>query len=315
MAKIGITCGDPSGVGPEIVARWLQTQTLLRPDEVILIGYDHWIRQNRPTSTGPAISVGDPDFVPVPGKPGLEGTRIAIEALKAAASGVESGAFDAVVTCPVSKKWMQDAKWYYPGQTEFFAERWGGEPTMAFVGEAMRVSLVTWHLPLEAVPGAVNAKALERTVRNSCCWLNHIGVDEPRIGVCGLNPHAGEGGLLGSEEYDRINPALKDLQPRYPGLSLCEPADTLFWRHLRGEFDLVIALYHDQGLAPLKTMDFERAVNLTLGLRHIRTSPDHGTGHAIAGKGVASPESFSRAVEQANKLAGVNFFGEPQSPA
>jgi 4-hydroxythreonine-4-phosphate dehydrogenase len=128
------------------------------------------------------------------------------------------------------------------------------------------------------------------------------GVVAPRIGVCGLNPHAGEGGLLGAEEREIIDPVLDGLRAEFPGLSRCEPGDTLFARALRGEFDVVIALYHDQGLAPLKTVDFDEAVNVTLGLPHVRTSPDHGTAFGIAGRGVASARSFSNAVTVAQRL-------------
>jgi 4-hydroxythreonine-4-phosphate dehydrogenase len=124
----------------------------------------------------------------------------------------------------------------------------------------------------------------------------------PRIGVCGLNPHAGEGGILGREEIELINPTLEKLRADFPGLSLCEPGDTLFARQLRGEFDVVVALYHDQGLAPLKVIDFDEAVNVTLGLPHVRTSPDHGTAFGIAGKGSARATSFTNAVNVARRF-------------
>ncbi len=303
MPKIAITCGDPSGVGPEIVSSWLKHQSVLPADDVVLIGYDHWIRQNRPSSRAEVIPVGDPDFVPRPGDPTPEGAGIAAQALEAAAQAAESGQVDAVVTCPVSKKWMQEAGFYYPGQTEFFAERWAGEPTMAFAGDRMRVALVTWHIPFREVPQYINLPELERTIRHTATFLGKLGLRQPRIGVCGLNPHAGEEGILGSEEYDVINPALNSLRPEFPGLSTCQPADTVFFRHLNGEFDVVVALYHDQGLGPLKTVDFETAVNLTLGLRHVRTSPDHGTAFDLAGKGKAQTTSFARAVDYAVLLA------------
>lgn len=307
MPKIGITCGEPAGVGPQVVARWLETQTLLNPEEIVLIGYDHWIRQNRPTSHGLAFSVGDPEFVPVPGEPSKASARIAMSALEEGAAAVQRGDVEALVTCPISKKMIQSVGFTHPGQTEFFAEQWGGDPTMAFAGERLKVSLVTWHIPLRDVPDAINAQLLERTVRNSHRWLNHLGVSSPRMAVCGLNPHAGEGGVLGTEEYDQINPLLKDLQPSYPGLTLCEPGDTVFWRQLQGEFDLVIALYHDQGLGPLKTLEFDQAVNISLGLPFIRTSPDHGTAFDAARKGPVEIRSFSNAVAWAVRLAGMDF--------
>jgi 4-hydroxythreonine-4-phosphate dehydrogenase len=140
-------------------------------------------------------------------------------------------------------------------------------------------------------------------VRAADALARALGVAAPRLGVCGFNPHAGEGGLLGDEEQSLINPILTKLRAVHPGLTLCEPADTLFARQLRGEFDVVIALYHDQGLAPLKAVDFDEAVNVTLGLPFVRTSPDHGTAYRIAGRGRANPRSFANAVTLARRLA------------
>jgi 4-hydroxythreonine-4-phosphate dehydrogenase len=135
------------------------------------------------------------------------------------------------------------------------------------------------------------------------------GISSPRIGVCGLNPHAGEGGLIGYEERDFLDPALDHLRAEFPGVSKCEPGDTLFARALRGEFDVIVALYHDQGLAPLKVIDFDEAVNVSLGLPHVRTSPDHGTAFGIAGRGVARPRSFANAVKVARRLIAARAAG------
>jgi len=143
---------------------------------------------------------------------------------------------------------------------------------------------------------------LHRTVAAAATLARAEGIAAPRIGVCGLNPHAGEGGLLGYEEKDLLDPALGHLRAEFPGLSACQPGDTLFARALRGEFDVVVALYHDQGLAPLKVIDFDEAVNVTLGLPFVRTSPDHGTAFGIAGQGKASPRSFANAVTVARRL-------------
>jgi 4-hydroxythreonine-4-phosphate dehydrogenase len=157
-------------------------------------------------------------------------------------------------------------------------------------------------VPLREVPAFLTAGNFARVVRAAAELTRAEGIAVPRLGVCGLNPHAGEGGLLGDEEQHIIDPILRGLQVAFPGLSLCQPADTLFARQLRGEFDAVIALFHDQGLAPLKTVDFDEAVNVTLGLHHVRTSPDHGTAFAIAGRGVASSRSFGNAVVVARRL-------------
>jgi 4-hydroxythreonine-4-phosphate dehydrogenase len=161
-------------------------------------------------------------------------------------------------------------------------------------------------VPLDQVSKLLGPHLLRRTVAAAA---ELVVADDPgrgsrpvRIGVCGLNPHAGEAGLLGREEMELIDPALAKIRADFPGLSRCEPGDTLFARQLRGEFDVVIALYHDQGLAPLKVVDFDEAVNITLGLPHVRTSPDHGTAFGIAGKGVARGTSFANAVAMARRL-------------
>jgi 4-hydroxythreonine-4-phosphate dehydrogenase len=173
---------------------------------------------------------------------------------------------------------------------------------MAFCGGKLRVVLATWHVPLYEVARLLGPHLLHRTVAAATTLARAEGIMAPRIGVCGLNPHAGEGGLLGYEEKDLLDPALDHLRAEFPGLSSCQPGDTLFARALRGEFDVVVALYHDQGLAPLKVIDFDEAVNVTLGLPFVRTSPDHGTAFGIAGQGKASPRSFANAVTVARRL-------------
>ena len=300
--RIAITCGDPAGVGPEIIANWVKRNPSAH-SEICLIGPNHWLRQHRASSAVDILPVGDPDFIINPGKPSKEGAIIAREALFAAAEGTQTQQFSAVVTGPTSKRWMQLAGFRFPGQTEFFANRWGGEPTMAFAGERLRVALMTWHIPIKEVSGYLSLPRLERTVNNLGNLLKKEGIDAPRIAVCGLNPHAGEGGLLGTEEYDMLDPWLNDLRPSFPGLSKCLPGDTVFWRQLQGEFDGVVAMYHDQALAPLKTIDFDKAVNITLGLPFVRTSPDHGTGFEIAGTGVAKETSLGNAIMLARQLA------------
>ena len=176
---------------------------------------------------------------------------------------------------------------------------------MAFCGGRLRVVLATWHVPLCEVPQLLGPQLLHRTVAAAQELARADGVAAPRIGVCGLNPHAGEGGLLGEEERDFINPALAKLRGEFPALSSCQPGDTLFARALRGEYDVVVALYHDQGLAPLKTVDFDESVNVTLGLPHVRTSPDHGTAFGIAGQGLARTTSFANAVKVARRLVAI----------
>ena len=300
--RIAITCGDPAGVGPEVIAQWVRTHPEHHCD-ICLIGPHHWLRQNRGSNAVEICPLGDPEFIIRPGEPSIEGAAIARDALYEAANGASAGKYSAVVTGPTSKEWMQQAGFFFPGQTEFFAKQWGGQPTMAFAGEKLRVSLVTWHYPLQEVPKSLSFPGVERAILNLKTLLQAEGISEPRIAVCGLNPHAGEGGILGNEEVSLIDPWLDDLRPTLPGLSKCLPGDTVFWRQLKGDFDGVVAMYHDQALAPLKTLDFDRAVNVTLGLPHVRTSPDHGTGFEIAGKGIASDTSFANAFSLAQLLS------------
>ncbi|MFA5057919.1 MAG: 4-hydroxythreonine-4-phosphate dehydrogenase PdxA [Opitutaceae bacterium] len=297
--RLAITCGDPAGVGPEIIAAWLAANPT-EGRQTAVIGPGRWL-ETLPAA-GEKIPVGLEEFEAQPGHPSGEGALVAWAALERAAAGCKTGEFDGVVSGPVNKAWLARIGYFFPGQTEFFAARWGGEPTMAFCGGRLRVALLSWHVPLREAPAFFTTAHLRRTVRAADELARAEGVASPRLGVCGFNPHAGEGGLLGDEEQRIINPILAGLRTAHPGLTLCEPADTLFARQLRGEFDVVIALYHDQGLAPLKAVDFDEAVNVTLGLPFVRTSPDHGTAFSIAGQGRASPRSFANAVAAARRL-------------
>ncbi len=295
---IAITCGDPSGIGPEVIRKWCYDHQEQRAG-VCVIGPSSWLAT---LPSGPSMAVGPSEWLVEPGKPTIEGAEMALEALREAAVGCKQGRYQAVVTGPVSKEWMDRIQWGFPGQTEFFADQWQGEPTMAFAGGRMRVVLATWHIPLMEVSAALDEACLTRAVERADWLVRKLGILSPRIAVCGLNPHAGEKGLLGSEEKERINPCLDRLRGKYPGLSEALPADTVFWRHLQGDFDAVVALYHDQGLGPLKTVDFEQSVNLTLGLPFIRTSPDHGTAFGLAGKNRASSVSLANAIALAFEL-------------
>ncbi|HTB62111.1 MAG TPA: 4-hydroxythreonine-4-phosphate dehydrogenase PdxA [Opitutales bacterium] len=293
---LALTCGDPAGVGPEIIAGWLRANPA-EAANVVPIGPRKWLETLGVAGKVVGQELGEP------GKPTVEGAAMALAALETAAIGCRAGEFSAVITGPVSKSWMQKAGFTFPGQTEFFAARWSGAPTMAFAGGKLRIVLATWHIPLMEVASALDEVCLMRAVTQADHLARKLGAKSPRIAVCGLNPHAGEDGILGTDERDRIDPWLDKLRARFPGLSRCEPGDTVFWRQLRGEFDVVVALYHDQGLAPLKTVDFDESVNITLGLPWVRTSPDHGTAFRIAGQGKASWKSFGNAVALARRLA------------
>lgn len=300
--KLAMTCGDPAGVGPEIIEGWLKAHPA-EAAEVAVIGAARWLQKL--DTDAEKIAVGDDAFEAELGKPSEAGARMAWTAMERAAMGCTGGEFAGVVTGPVSKEWLARVGYPFPGQTEFFADRWGGEPVMAFCGGKLRVVLATWHVPLHEVPRLLGPNLLRRTIAAAVELARADGLAEPRIGVCGLNPHAGENGLLGNEENVLLNPALDHLRTEFPGVSRCEPGDTLFARALRGEFDVVVAMYHDQGLAPLKLIDFDEAVNVTLGLPHVRTSPDHGTAFGIAGKGRARGTSFANAVTVARRLVAL----------
>jgi 4-hydroxythreonine-4-phosphate dehydrogenase len=300
--SLAFTCGDPAGVGPEVIAEWLRGVTDAEAERVEIHGPTRWLEQLPRAGRFAARPVGSGDFVATAGRPDDAGARVAAEALRNAAAAARDGRVEAVVTGPVAKSAMARVGWDFPGQTEFFAAEWGGDPVMAFCGGRLRVVLATWHIPLAAVPAALDEPTLARAARAAAelCAAEDLPA---RIAVCGLNPHAGEGGLLGADEQERIDPILDRLRRTHPGLSRTLPGDTVFWRHLNGEFDAVIALYHDQGLAPLKTLEFDLAVNVTLGLPWVRTSPDHGTGFDVAGRGLASAASFTNAVRVAERLA------------
>ncbi len=308
MNRVAVTCGDPAGIGPEILLSWARARPELA-GSVALVGHPSWLDAMTGIADFQGFPVGDPGFRATPGHPDVEGARLAWQCLENVARGCRDGTFGAAVTGPVSKTWLQRAGFPFPGQTEFFGDRWGGTPVMGFTGERLHLVLATWHLPLARVPQSLDKPCLERAVRAAVELSARRGIREPRIAVCGLNPHAGEHGLLGEEERTWIDPFLTGLRDEFSGLSAALPGDTVFWRALRGEFDVVVALYHDQGLAPLKAIEFETAVNVTLGLPWLRVSPDHGTAFELAGRGKAGSGSISRAIDFALR------FGQPAREA
>jgi len=309
---LAITCGDPAGIGPEVISGALRGAPE-RARDCVLLGPASWAAPLAAELGIDFEAVGPADFQIVAGQPSLEGAALALAALQSAARGCIDGRFRGVVSGPVSKHWLQQVGFQHPGQTEFFAEAWGGQPTMGFVGNELRVVLATWHIPLREVADALTADCLELAVRRAYDLAQSFGVQAPRIGVCGLNPHAGEGGILGHEERDVLDPVLDYLRDSMPGLSKCLPGDTVFFRQRRGDFDVVVAAYHDQGLAAVKTLEFDAAVNVTLGLPYVRTSPDHGTAFDIAGQGRADSGSFAAALSVALQLTDVKRCSEVRS--
>jgi 4-hydroxythreonine-4-phosphate dehydrogenase len=294
--KVGITCGDPAGIGPEIVKAALESSLLPQGVEYVVIGATDAF---------------------APGKPGLASAQHAIEALEESVALAKSGEIQAVVTGPVSKKWLHDAGFVFPGQTEFFADRCGVRDfAMCLTGGQITVALVTAHVPLVDVARILTPLEIVRVGQLLAAFLARRGVQRPRIAVAGLNPHAGEGGDLGSEEIDVIVPAVDSLRGALKTaveISGPHPADTLFHRVVQGEFDAVLCMYHDQGLIPLKLHAFHEGVNVTLGLPFPRTSPDHGTAFEIAGRNTARPASMIAAIRLAHELAAPSLAGVTSS--
>ncbi|MFL6542743.1 MAG: 4-hydroxythreonine-4-phosphate dehydrogenase PdxA, partial [Chthoniobacterales bacterium] len=269
-ARIGITLGDPAGIGPEIIEAALRSGRL-RDGEFIVIG-------DRSAAA--------------PGKPTRQSAQAAFDALEEAITRTRRDELDAVVTGPIHKARMYEIGFQFPGQTEFFAERCGVRNfAMCLTGGNLTVALVTTHISLAQVPQALRTDEIVRVGLLLRDFLICRGKNPPRIAVAGLNPHAGESGALGREEIEIIAPAverLSTLNPQCPThFSAPQSPDTVFHRAANGEFDAVLCMYHDQGLIPLKLHAFDSGVNVTLGLPFPRTSPDHGTAFDIAGKGIA----------------------------
>jgi 4-hydroxythreonine-4-phosphate dehydrogenase len=288
--RIGITLGDPAGIGPEIVRAALDSKRLPAAAEYKIVG------------NYPACPLGQPT---------LETARAAAAALEEAVTLARRGDLDAIVTGPIHKAAMYGAGFKFPGQTEFFAERCGIKNfAMLLTGGNITVALVTSHIPLREVSAALKTSEIVRVgllLRN---FLNTRSHGPARIAVAGLNPHAGESGKIGREEIEIIAPAVAQLN-QSPITSHHSPAifdgpippDTLFHHLANEQWDAALCMYHDQGLIPLKLHAFHGGVNVTLGLPFPRTSPDHGTAFAIAGKGIARPDSMIAAINLAAKLA------------
>ena len=283
MPEILITLGDPAGIGPEVVDAALASGKL--PE-----GFTFRILGDRTAGA--------------PGQPTLESAKSSLDALEESARLLRETDAAAVVTGPVWKEGLQANGFPFPGQTEFYADRLGAsEHGMLLTGPTLSVGLATIHHALAEVPRLLTQGAVVSIGRLLADFLRKKGIGAPRIAVCGLNPHAGENGAFGSEEKTTISPAIATLNAT--GLAAFtgpHVPDAIFRDAARGKYDAVLAMYHDQGLIPLKLLDFDEAVNVTLGLPKPRTSPDHGTAFAIAGKGVASPASMIAAIRLACEL-------------
>jgi 4-hydroxythreonine-4-phosphate dehydrogenase len=306
--RLALTGGDPAGIGPEVLLKALVDPG--RPDAELTVYAPASVLADRArrfglAPPGPSVRVVD---VPLegpyaPGESSATGGRAAAEAVLRAAEDAKAGAIDGLVTAPLNKESLRAAGYPWPGHTEMLAEAAGTpDVAMMFVGGGLRVVLLTIHRSLRSVPDAVTADEIGRIARLVRRDLVRYGVPRPRIALCGLNPHAGEGGLFGDEEQRVLIPAVAAL--RAEGLDLAGPfpADSLFVRAVRGEFDVVLAGYHDQGLIPVKLLAFGHAVNVTIGLPFVRTSVDHGTGFDIVQEGVADASSMVQAMALAADL-------------
>lgn len=322
---LALSLGDPGGIGPEIiVGAW---QRLKRDGpRFVVVGDADLIRQvggfvTRIDTPGQVDAVfahaipvlHQPVAAPVEvGVPDPAQAASVIGWIEAAVSLALSGAASGVVTCPIAKAPLYAAGFRFPGHTEFIAELtasipWAGArgPVMMLTAEDLRVCLVTIHVPLHEVPGLVTIDRVVQTARVADQAMRRdFGINRPRLALAGLNPHAGEAGTLGVEERDVLVPAVEHLRSEGIDISLPLPADTMFHAEARRRYDAAICLYHDQGLIPVKTLDFWGGVNATLGLPVIRTSPDHGVGFDIAGQGVARPDSLIAAIRLAADMAG-----------
>ena len=284
MPEILITLGDPAGIGPEVIDAALASGQLPT-------GFDFRVIGDRSAGT--------------PGKPTRESAQAALNALEESARLLRETDAAAVVTGPVSKEGLQAIGFLFPGQTEFFTHAYGlVESGMLLTGPTLTVGLATIHIGISEVPKYLTTESIVTIGKLTTDFLTKKGIASPKIAVCGLNPHAGENGAFGNEEKTVIVPAIVALNslgiatftgPHVP--------DAIFRDAAQGKYNAVIAMYHDQGLIPLKLLDFDEAVNVTLGLPKPRTSPDHGTAFAIAGKGIANPASMIAAIKLACELA------------
>ena len=314
---IALTCGEPAGIGPELA---LAARLVLNGEVPFF-----WIGDPRHLGPGRSFQIIDgPEqaaavpaaVLPVlahpfpkpatPGRPDPQNAQGVIDVIARAVDLIHQGKASSLCTAPIHKKALQDgAGFAYPGHTEYLAALGGNVPVVMMLASAsLRVVPVTIHIPLALVPTRLTPGLLEQSIRLTHAGLiRSFGIANPRLAVAGLNPHAGEGGAMGREEITLITPVLEKL--RAEGMQIAGPlsADTMFHARARAGYDCAICMYHDQALIPIKTLDFDGGVNVTLGLPFIRTSPDHGTAFDIAGQGIARPDSLMSALRLAADMA------------
>ena len=323
---LAMTMGDPAGIGPEIaLAAWRARKAGDPPFFVLAspallsaaakrAGFEAAIIETEPDWVAGVVDKGLP-VVPLehqveaePGRPDARNAAATIESIARAVQAVRDGAARAVVTNPIAKAVLYDAGFGFPGHTEYLGElakAWDAAafPVMMVWSETLAVAPITLHIPLSEAPKALSEDLIVKTARVVDRDLRaRFGLARPRLAVAGLNPHAGEGGAMGSEETTIIVPAIETLRAEGIDVTGPWPADTMFHVAARARYDVALTMYHDQGLIPVKTLAFDEGVNVTLGLPFVRTSPDHGTAFDIAGKGIANPSSLIASLKLADRL-------------
>lgn len=327
-APLAVSIGDPAGIGPELIAELWLAHAKEKGAPFFVIGGEEILQQICVTLSGAGRSyiatIDDPseaagvfaDYLPVlpaqpcgyrPGKPTEEGAALALHSLAEATRFALTGQATGMVTAPVSKTQLATVGFEYPGQTEFLAAACGlamDEAVMMLAGPQLRTIPLTVHCALADVPGLISQDLIVHKAMIAANALqSDFGIADPRIAVTGLNPHAGEDGKFGREERDIIAPAIETLRAKGIHATGPHPADALFAPHARSGYDVALCMYHDQALVPVKALDFDAGVNVTLGLPIIRTSPDHGTAFDIAGKGAANVGAMAAAVKMAGECA------------
>ena len=324
LSPLAVSLGDPAGIGPEVIAKCWDHRDELRLPPFLAIGDGRSIAA---VWDGPIEVVDDPaqadaafDYalpliqVPAaesdaPSRPSVAGAHCSLDSLELAVGLARSGSAAAVVTGPVSKEQLYAIGFQHPGQTEFVAERCGvasGNVVMMLAGPTLRTVPVTTHVRLREVPDRLTSALIESRGRAALRGLQrNFGIADPRLAVSGLNPHAGEGGELGQEEIELIEPAIAALAAEGWRVTGPHPADTMFHARARANYDAALCMYHDQALIPIKALHFEEAVNITLGLPIVRTAPDHGTAFDIAGQDRADARPMAAAIRMAAESAAL----------
>lgn len=326
VRPLAVSLGDPAGIAPEVIAEsWarrgenalspffvvgggtvLQSAALTRGISLPVVPIDNPAQAEHAFATGLPV-LGKEDCAASPGEPTIDGAQLALHSLTVATKLALSGEAGAVVTGPISKSKLALVGFSHPGQTEFLADACGlphDAAVMMLAGPSLRTVPLTVHEALAAVPRLITRELIESKARIVARALSRdFALPRPRIAITGLNPHAGEDGRMGTEDRDIILPAIQALAAEGLDVSGPHPADALFTPHARQSYDVALCMYHDQALVPIKTLDFDQGVNVTLGLPIVRTSPDHGTAFGIAGRGIASAGAMIAALRMAGECA------------